>query len=185
MISPHRPKFWPKTTQPYPFYNVSNTKTLRTGSGRVCYVKKYQNEVRQGLKCWCRKCLHSDSPSNEWWEFYVTTATHVVFDDIEARHTTLRLFYDRNDSPVLIVDKVSVDYVNIEYDSFRLKCVTCDKTLGNKLMDIRKHYQNILEKVFKKDFFSRPKQKLNFIVSHPHGCSKQTIPALIPPECDK
>ncbi|XP_055893815.1 uncharacterized protein LOC106054675 isoform X2 [Biomphalaria glabrata] len=173
MISPNRPKFWPKTIQPYPFYNVSNTKPLRTGSGRVCYVKKYQNEVRQDLKCWCRKCLHSDSPSNEWWEFYVTTATHVVFDDIEARHTTLRLFYDRNDSPVLIVDKVSVDYVNIEYDSFRLKCVTCDKTLGNKLMDIRKHYQNVLKKVFEKDFFSRPKQKLNFIVSHPHGCSKQ------------
>ncbi|KAK6964002.1 hypothetical protein BgiMline_031198 [Biomphalaria glabrata] len=115
----------------------------------------------------------SNSPSNVWWEFEVKTATHVVFDDIEANHTTLRLFYDRDDSPVVSVDKVSVDYVNIEVDFCVLKCVTCDKTLGNKLMGMFKHFENVWWNVRDKYFASRSQHKFLFIVSHPHRCSKQ------------
>uniref|UniRef100_A0A2C9KQL7 Uncharacterized protein n=1 Tax=Biomphalaria glabrata TaxID=6526 RepID=A0A2C9KQL7_BIOGL len=181
MSSPHRPKLWPKTTRPYPFSNMSERSNLRTGSGSVWDVNKFQDGVRQDgsygdidyTKCWCRKCEGSNSPSNVWWEFYMYTATHVVFDNIEANHTTLRLFYDRDDSPVVSVNKVSVDYVNIEYDLCRLKCVTCDKTLGNKLMEMWKHFVNVWRKVCNKYFASRSEHKLTFIVSHPHGCSKQ------------
>uniref|UniRef100_A0A2C9LJM0 Uncharacterized protein n=1 Tax=Biomphalaria glabrata TaxID=6526 RepID=A0A2C9LJM0_BIOGL len=181
MSSPGRPKFWPKTTRPYPFYNMSERSNLRTGSGCVWEVNKFQDGVTQDggyrgtayTKCWCRKCKGSNSPSNVWWEFDVYTATHVVFDDIEANHTTLRLFYDREDSQVDIVDKVSVRHVNIEYDLCRLKCVTCDKTLGNKLMGMWKHFENVWMKVYKKYLVSRSPHKLTFIVSHPHGCSKQ------------
>nr|KAI8756581.1 hypothetical protein BgiMline_010096 [Biomphalaria glabrata] len=120
--SQHRPEFWPETTKPYPFYNMSDRGTmrtgsqrrnLRTGSGKVCGVIKYHGRVThdedyrriQHLKCWCKKCEDSDSPSNVWWEFDVDTATHVVFDDIEASQTTLRLFYDRYNSLEVIVDK--------------------------------------------------------------------------------
>ncbi|KAI8780337.1 hypothetical protein BgiBS90_019531 [Biomphalaria glabrata] len=181
MSSPDRPKFYPKTTQPYPFYNMSERRNLRTGSGRVWDVNKFQDGVTQDggyrltdyTKCWCRKCEGSNSPSNGWWEFEVHTATHVVFDDIEANHTTLRLFYDTNDSPVVIVDKVRVRYVNIEYDRCVLNCVTCDKNLGNKLMGMWKHLENVWEKVWHKYIDSRSQHKLTFIVSHPHGCSKQ------------
>uniref|UniRef100_A0A2C9LBC9 Uncharacterized protein n=1 Tax=Biomphalaria glabrata TaxID=6526 RepID=A0A2C9LBC9_BIOGL len=181
MSSPDRPKFYPKTTQLYPFSNMSERRNLRTGSGRVWHVNKLQDGVwKDGdygptdyTKCWCRKCVGSNSPSNVWWEFYVYTATHVVFDDIEANHTTLRLFYDSEDSPVVRVDKVSVDYVNIEYDLCRLKCVTCDNTLGNKLMGMCKHFYNVWRKVCDKYIASRSQHKLTFIVSHPHGCSKQ------------
>uniref|UniRef100_A0A2C9LK82 Uncharacterized protein n=1 Tax=Biomphalaria glabrata TaxID=6526 RepID=A0A2C9LK82_BIOGL len=154
---------------------------LRTGSGRVWNVNKFQDGVTQDggyggtayTKCWCRKCKGSNSPSNVWWEFEVTTATHVVFDDIEVNHTTLRLFYDRDDSPVVSVNKVSVDYVNIEYDMCWLKCVTCDTTLGNKLMEMFKHFVKVWRKVWNKYIDARSPQKLTFIVSHPHGCSKQ------------
>ncbi|KAI8779690.1 hypothetical protein BgiBS90_018884, partial [Biomphalaria glabrata] len=181
MTSPHRPKFWPKTTQPYPFYNMSERRNLRTGSGRVWRVNKFQDGVlkdgRYGrtayTKCWCRKCEVLDSASNVWWEFIVNTATHVAFDDIEANHTTLRLFYDRDDSPVVSVDKVSAVDVNIEYDRCRLNCVTCDKTLGNKLMEMFKHFENVWWKVYNKYSDSRFQNKLTFMVSHPHGCSKQ------------
>ncbi|KAK0055619.1 hypothetical protein Bpfe_014894 [Biomphalaria pfeifferi] len=179
MSSPDRPKFWPKTTQPYPFYNMSERRNLRTGSGSVWIVNKFQDGVTQDedygdtayTKCWCRKCEGSNSASNVWWEFKVYTATHVVFDDIEANNTTLRLFYDRDDSPVVSVDKVSVDNVNIEDDLCRLNCVTCDKTLGKKLMEMWEHYLNVWRKVRNKYYDS--KHKLTFIVSHPHGCSKQ------------
>ncbi|KAI8780379.1 hypothetical protein BgiBS90_019573, partial [Biomphalaria glabrata] len=181
MTSPDRPKFWRKTTQPYPFYNIRERRNLRTGSGRVRNVNKFQDGVTQDggygptayTKCWCRKCEGSNSPSNVWWEFDVYTATHVVFDAIEANHTTLRLFYDREDSKVVIVDKVSVRYVNIEDDRCWLNCVTCDKTFGNKLMEMYKHFENVWGKVWDKYLASRSQHKLTFIVSHPHGCSKQ------------
>ncbi|KAI8780339.1 hypothetical protein BgiBS90_019533, partial [Biomphalaria glabrata] len=181
MSSPDRPKFWPKTTRPYPFSNMSERKNLRTGSGRVWIVNKFQDGVLQDggnghtayTKCWCRKCEGSNSPSNVWWEFEVYTATHVVFDAIEADHTTLRLFYDKDDTPVVSVDKVSVVDVNIEDDMCWLKCVTCDNTLGNKLMEMLKHFENIWRKVYYKYSDSRSPHKLTFIVSHPHGCSKQ------------
>ncbi|KAI8780327.1 hypothetical protein BgiBS90_019521, partial [Biomphalaria glabrata] len=181
MSSPDRPKFYPKTTQPYPFSNMSERRNLRTGSGRVWDVNKFQDGVWQDggygdidyTKCWCRKCEGSNSPSNVWWEFDVYTATHVVFDAIEANHTTLRLFYDTNDSQVVSVDKVSVRYVNIEYDLCELNCVTCDKNLGNKLMGMWEHFENIWRKVWNKYRASISPHKLTFIVSHPHGCSKQ------------
>ncbi|KAI8780338.1 hypothetical protein BgiBS90_019532 [Biomphalaria glabrata] len=181
MSSPYRPKFWPETTQPYPFSNISERRNLRTGSGSVRNVNKFQDELRQDggfrdtdyTKCWCRKCEASNSPSNVWWEFQVYTATHVVFDNIEANHTNLRLFYDRDGSPKISVDKVSVRSVNIEDDLCWLKCVTCDKTLGNKLMEMWKHSVNVWRKVFDKYSESIFKHKFLFIVSHPHGCSKQ------------
>ncbi|KAI8780369.1 hypothetical protein BgiBS90_019563, partial [Biomphalaria glabrata] len=110
---------------------------------------------------------------NVWWEFYVSTATNVVFDDNEANHTTLRLFYDRYDSPVVSVDKVSVRYVSIEYDMCELNCVTCDKTLGNKLMKMSELFDNVCDRVWYKYRDSRSPHKFLFIVSHPHGCSKQ------------
>uniref|UniRef100_A0A2C9L6W8 Uncharacterized protein n=1 Tax=Biomphalaria glabrata TaxID=6526 RepID=A0A2C9L6W8_BIOGL len=181
MSSPHRPKFYPKTIQPYPFDNMSDKRNLRTGSGGVRFVNKFQNGVRQDgkvgftnyLKCWCRECKHSVSSSNVWWEFYVYTATHVVFDDIEASCTTLRFSYDKDDSPVVNVDKVSVLDADIVYDLCVLYCVTCDNELGNKLMEMWKHSENVREKIRDKYPAYRSKHKFNFLVSHPHGCSKQ------------
>ncbi|XP_055866807.1 uncharacterized protein LOC106060062 isoform X2 [Biomphalaria glabrata] len=179
--SPERPKFWPETIKPYPFYNMSERRNLRTGSGTVWRVNMFQDGFKQDedygdtayTKCWCRKCEDSDSPSNVWWEFEVTTAAHVVFDDIEANHTTLTMFYDRDGSPVVSVDKVSARYVNIEDDLCGLKCVTCDKTLGINMLKLWKHYKNVWRKICNKYRDSRSQHKLNFIVSHPHGCSKQ------------
>ncbi|KAK6975831.1 hypothetical protein BgiMline_022216, partial [Biomphalaria glabrata] len=181
MSSTQRPKFWPKTTHLYPFYRMSDRINLRTGSGRVWYVNKFQDGVVQDggyrcsdyKKCWCRKCEVSDLKSNVWWEFDIYTAAHVIFDDLEAIHTTLRLFYDTEDSPVVTVDKVSVVNVNIEYDCCWLKCVTCDTILGKKLKEMWIHFKNVWENVWKKYKDKRSNYKFNVIVSHPHGCSKQ------------
>ncbi|KAI8773608.1 hypothetical protein BgiBS90_026026, partial [Biomphalaria glabrata] len=86
ITSPLRPKFWPDTTLPYPFYNMSDTRNLRTGSGWVSDIKRIDNGIVEdnGIKvdytlCWCRKCQDSVTPSKVWWEFDVVTATHVVF----------------------------------------------------------------------------------------------------------
>ncbi|KAK6975286.1 hypothetical protein BgiMline_021636 [Biomphalaria glabrata] len=188
ITSPDRPEFWPETTQPYPFYKTSKPENLRTGSGIVRHVTKFQDGVRQDgyigptvyKKCWCKKCEGSDSASSVWWEIDVNTATHVVFDDIEASHTILRLFFDRENCDKVVVDTVSVQYFNIEYDMCGLKCVTCDENLGKKLIEMWKDYEIIHGKVFNKYKSASVENtsqgvefKLNFIVSHPHGCSKQ------------
>uniref|UniRef100_A0A2C9KY15 Uncharacterized protein n=1 Tax=Biomphalaria glabrata TaxID=6526 RepID=A0A2C9KY15_BIOGL len=47
MTSPHRPDVWPKTTQPYPFHNMSDRRNLRTGSGRVKFINKYIDGFKQ------------------------------------------------------------------------------------------------------------------------------------------
>ncbi|KAK6991318.1 hypothetical protein BgiMline_014686 [Biomphalaria glabrata] len=159
---------------------MSDTRNLRTGSGWVSDIKRIDNGIVEdnGIKvdytlCWCRKCQDSVTPSKVWWEFDVVTATHVVFDDVEARHTTLRLFYDTDDSPIIKADQVIFVDKNIKYDSCLLKGVTCNKNLGGKLKVMFNHYENIWWKVFNKYFDTRDRHKFNFIVSHPHGCCKQ------------
>ncbi|KAI8771466.1 hypothetical protein BgiBS90_028185 [Biomphalaria glabrata] len=186
-VSPDRPEFWPNTQFNYPFYEIRGSNILRTGSGLITVYKfvdgsgydghESNYHVLTGKKlernyktCPCDKCQQSEKPSKIWWEILIHTATHVVFDDTEASHTTCRLFYDDKDSPVVILDKVSVDYVNIERDKCRLKYVVCDKTLGDKLYNMVKLWCELLKKVWKK-YINR--SELMFIVSHPHGCFKQ------------
>ncbi|KAI8797953.1 hypothetical protein BgiBS90_000256, partial [Biomphalaria glabrata] len=179
MVSPKRSQFWPSTKQPYPFFNRRDTQNLRTGSGKLMNVNKIRNVEKKAesiksidcKKCWCRKCKDSESPSTVWWEFDLVTATQVVFDNIEANYTSFRLFYNRDDSPVVSVDTVINVEVSIIDDLYMLKCVLCDKKIGNKLSKLWKRYINFFDRDLNKYFNS--KQELNFIVSHPHGCSKQ------------
>ncbi|KAH9508825.1 hypothetical protein Btru_050148 [Bulinus truncatus] len=183
MTSPHRPEFWPGTKVSYPSYSMRGKIKIKKGSGMVCgIVEKFTDGVRDidGGKhrkyyttCWCKQCKHSYTASHVWWEFDVHTATHVVFDNIEASHTSCRLFFDRKGSPLVKVDQVSVVNVNIKRDVCELKCVTCDKNLADKLNKLWRNYCDVWSKVRDKYRKSRDVDKLNFIVSHPHGCSKQ------------
>ncbi|KAK6975825.1 hypothetical protein BgiMline_022209 [Biomphalaria glabrata] len=52
--------------------------------------------------------LRFQSVSSDLSDNSVYTTILVIFDDIEASHMTLRLFYDRDDSPMASVDKISV-----------------------------------------------------------------------------
>ncbi|KAI8779477.1 hypothetical protein BgiBS90_020459 [Biomphalaria glabrata] len=175
--SPDRPQFWPGTYGPYPFYTMRGKTHLRMGSGRVKWVYKHTdvNSIRvkdEDIKCLCVKCQHK--PSNVVWELIVDTATHVVFDDVEARHTTLRLFYDSDDdSSQIILDSPQAFIVNVERDWCSLRYVTCAKELGEKLYQIKENLVNVWSKVYYKYRLSREDDRLAFIVSHPHGCPKQ------------
>uniref|UniRef100_A0A2C9LED5 Uncharacterized protein n=1 Tax=Biomphalaria glabrata TaxID=6526 RepID=A0A2C9LED5_BIOGL len=181
IASQHRPKVWPNTIHAYPFSNQSETRTLRTGSGRVSSIQRFEvdsrldgsNNKTEYTKCWCRKCQDSESPSKVWWEFNVNTVSHLVFDDIEASHTTLRIFYDKDDSPVVSVYTVKVENVNVFDDFCQLKCVTCDKDLASTLGLMLSRYECQKHNVYYQNKNSRDDKKLNFIVSHPHGCPKQ------------
>ncbi|KAK6979261.1 RNA polymerase II-associated protein 3 [Biomphalaria glabrata] len=188
MVSPFRPQFFPNTHVQYPFFNKGGNASTRSGSGLISVY-----EYRDGLgcdargsgssqltgdqlttdyvSCPCEKCKQSGNASKVWWEIFVNTATHVVFDDIEASRTTCRLFFDDKDSPKVIIDKVTMDYVNIGKDNIRLKHVTCDTKLGPRLYDLVRRLFDLGNKVWNK-FSQRTSDKVNLIVSHPHGCSK-------------
>uniref|UniRef100_A0A2C9LWS0 Uncharacterized protein n=1 Tax=Biomphalaria glabrata TaxID=6526 RepID=A0A2C9LWS0_BIOGL len=123
--------------------------------------------------CWCTNCQKSQFPSRIWWEFDVYTATHVVFDPIEASYTSFRLFYDRDESPKVIIDKVKVVDAKPDTDLCRLRGVTCDANVGPKLLELWQEYYDVWERVFDKYDKTRNVDRLTFIVSHPHGCPKQ------------
>ncbi|KAH9499678.1 hypothetical protein Btru_074408 [Bulinus truncatus] len=179
MISEHRAEFWPDTDRPYPFYNLKKQTSLRTGSG-IIYSSLNGYEVGFGQKhrknytyCWCRKCQHSTTPSQNWWEFKVATAAQVVCDATEASHTSLLLFYDDEDSPSVSVDQVVIDYVNLAEDVCSLICVTCDKSLADRLKSLRERFNHVKQRAHDIYRQSRDFDKVNFIVSHPHGYFKQ------------
>ncbi|KAH9496456.1 hypothetical protein Btru_010904 [Bulinus truncatus] len=177
--SPYRPRFWPDTRVCYPFNNSSKQCFARSGSGMVWRVTKYTADVSNEKKaancksCPCVKCQQSESPSQEWAEVVIFTATHVVYNDFEARNTTCRLFYDARDSPLVTLKSFAVHNVNAEADRSELKCVTCDAGLIGKLLLLRRTFDELWLKVYAKFRASRDEDRLTFIVSHPHGCHKQ------------
>ncbi|KAI8779456.1 hypothetical protein BgiBS90_020438 [Biomphalaria glabrata] len=188
MVSSHRPEFFPITKAPYPYYNMGGDSTLRSGTGEI-YVVKYVDGCGQDKSgssydelnrkyektykfCPCTNCKGSKDAKNVWWEIFVYTAAHVVFDESEAEHTRIRLFFDERNCPKVILDNVSVGFTNVQRDICVLKYETCDVSLGDKLYkkvvlcnDLWSKVDTIYEK--------KPTSRFNFIVSHPHGLNKQ------------
>ncbi|CAL1537224.1 unnamed protein product [Lymnaea stagnalis] len=167
MISTERPEFWTNTTQPYPFYDKRGSDVMTLGTGIILLIRQIE-DVQQPL-CTCHKCQDSDTPSKVHYHIYMKTATHVVFDDLEARDTTARTFYDGQDSPLVTLDGWHVVDRDIEGDTCYLKCVTCDVDLGEKLFKMTQHLWNIYETIE----YKYKSEKLSIISSHPHGCPKQ------------
>nr|KAI8732118.1 STE20-like serine/threonine-protein kinase isoform X2 [Biomphalaria glabrata] len=169
MTSPDRPEFWPNTNIPYFLYHVRESESLRTGSGRVSRVVKGKEEM-----CQCTQCKLSASPNKDWWTITVWTAASLVFDETEANHTSLRFFYDKTDNPeitVTVVVRELLKDVSVDYCVF--DCVTCDKTLVDKLEPLVQKCDDLYLKVNEKYKKTKDIHQLMFIVSHPHGCTKR------------
>ncbi|KAI8747824.1 hypothetical protein BgiBS90_033013 [Biomphalaria glabrata] len=189
VTSPHRPEFYPGTQVPFPFYDLRGKKTMRYGSGQI-NVFKYENgngcdcrgsaldifgDIYKKIckTCPCKKCQSSEVPSTIWWEIVVHTAAHVVFDDVEAsENTNCKLFYDEQDSDVFIIDDLRVSEINLMEDVCLLQYSTCDESIGKKLFQKNEHLWNVWMMSLAL-YTTRADDKLCFIVSHPHGSTKQ------------
>ncbi|XP_059162434.1 uncharacterized protein LOC131945839 [Physella acuta] len=134
-----RPKSVPCFSGQYPFYNTRGSDVLRTGTGRVHDVVKYTESDNKGT-CTCGKCQHSDTSSKVWWEVHVRTATHVVFDDSEARQTRCVVGYDDENSPGVSLDGYKVRWADIYGDRCRFTCVSCDLELVDELDKMRRRF---------------------------------------------
>ncbi|KAI8764564.1 hypothetical protein BgiBS90_029949 [Biomphalaria glabrata] len=184
IVSPNRPQYWPTCALKYPFSDKIASSIVRTGTGKL-YVYKYIDgdgfdghgrnfKTPTGTKletvyktCPCQKCQDLNETNNTWWEIFIFTATHVVFDDLEAQQTTCTLFYDAEDSEVKLLENLSLEYAKVDRDVCELKYVTCDVELGDRLYNTVQLCYGLLKKVLQKH-----KSNFMFIVSHPHGCPK-------------
>ncbi|XP_059162429.1 uncharacterized protein LOC131945835 [Physella acuta] len=167
-----RPESDPCFSGQYPFYNTRGSDVLRTGTGRVWRVYKYTESDNKGT-CPCGKCQHSDTPSKVWGEVHVRTATHVVFDDSEARQTRCVLGFDDNKSPGVSLDGWRVERADIEEDGCMFTCVSCDLELVDELDKMCRRFGRLCREVEDKYWRFGYVDKLTIIVSHPHGCPKQ------------
>ncbi|XP_059158817.1 uncharacterized protein LOC131942871 isoform X2 [Physella acuta] len=156
----------------YPFYNTRGTDVLRTGTGRVYQVDKYTKSDNKGT-CPCGKCQHSDTPSKVWGEVHVRTATHVVFDESEARQTRCVVGFDDNKSPGVGLDGWKVRKADVDGDWCLFSCVSCDLELVDQLDKAYRNFDDLWEKVSEKYTQFVDVDKLTVIVSHPHGCPKK------------
>ncbi|XP_059160887.1 uncharacterized protein LOC131944349 [Physella acuta] len=170
-----RPEFYPDTQVPYPCYKDRGRDVMRLGTGRVKYVGKYTESDRCGT-CGCAKCQVSATPSKVWGKVEVITATHVVFDDSEARQTRCVLGFDDNKSLVVSLDGWEVGEADIEGDLCELSYVTCDLDkleLVDELDKMCDRFDGLCDEVENKYRRFVGVDKLTVIVSHPHGCPKQ------------
>ncbi|KAH9500405.1 hypothetical protein Btru_071774 [Bulinus truncatus] len=94
--SNRRPKHWPGETIPYPYYSSGGCDTERLGVGRIVDVKLINKDNRETSRVW--KSQYPRFEKTEWIEVAVYTSRHVVFDDIEAKHTTCSLLLNDIDS---------------------------------------------------------------------------------------
>ncbi|BFZ24058.1 hypothetical protein BsWGS_27097 [Bradybaena similaris] len=129
----------------------------------------------------------SSEPQTEYRIVQIRTAGHVVYDESEAAHTTCHLYFDRGGRPEICEGVATLNGMSYEYqfqkeDHFCMSHFTHDLDLAHRLHQRCKQRWDLLNKFLRKpqyiwDFrWSRPapdKQPLLFIVSHPHGCSKQ------------
>ncbi|GFR92192.1 hypothetical protein ElyMa_006194400 [Elysia marginata] len=103
--------------------------------------------------------------------FRIHTAKHVVFDDAEARQTTVEFFYDDHCDVrrVIRARGVRVARSDQEGDYCVMDCVTHDRNLGPALDAVRRRWTELWPQV-KGVLYGTD---VSMVVSHPHGCSKQ------------
>ncbi|KAK0067950.1 hypothetical protein Bpfe_002791 [Biomphalaria pfeifferi] len=167
-----RPKYFPDTTVPYPFFNNIGEKHLwRTGTGRIWDVRKMSQE--DAVDCPCSRCQASLEPVREWGQVNVITATHVIFNVDEARESFCRIDYNTDNGSYIEIEGWGRDGSDIIEDRYLLTCVTHNIILLDRLRKLVDHYNDICYKVYKKYLPTKEQDRLTIVVSHPHGCGKR------------
>ncbi|KAK0066843.1 hypothetical protein Bpfe_003578 [Biomphalaria pfeifferi] len=101
------------------------------GSGRIADIYPNRNEMKT---CLCSDCL-SDNVKKETWIIEVLTATHVVFDDSEAKKSKCTLFYDSYEGRSTKSNGSKCRHANTFKDLSLLECIACDRELANVIME--------------------------------------------------
>ncbi|CAG5133528.1 unnamed protein product, partial [Candidula unifasciata] len=103
--------------------------------------------------------------------FLVMTAAHVVYNDYEARATTVDFFYDSMDvSTIVRAWGVRVVTVDVDRNRSVVECRTHDLNLCHTLKKAQNERNKIIETELEPAVGS---SQMAVIISHPHGLCKQ------------
>ncbi|CAG5132244.1 unnamed protein product, partial [Candidula unifasciata] len=184
-VSDRRPANVPGSSKPYPGYDVRGQQRMTVGTGWVQDVD-VDNSCVVG-HCKCKECRIACTPEMKFARIRLITAAHVVFDDFEGEHTTCHLFFDRGGtqetcSGVVTLTGMSCVRTSVSEDKCYMYHYTHDLDLARRLIQTVNQMFDRCENVgitqqlicnFKQRLGAQDRQPLLFIVSHPHGCSKQ------------
>uniref|UniRef100_A0A2C9M447 Uncharacterized protein n=1 Tax=Biomphalaria glabrata TaxID=6526 RepID=A0A2C9M447_BIOGL len=151
--------------------NFKDQLGARIGSGSVYIPLKY---THKGGHCPCPECKDPKNAGREFYEVYVTTAHHVVFDNYEARRTYVKLHFDREDkkeSTVTLPGYRIVNY-NAEADRTILSCITHDIRIVKEIQKQRDSAKEFEEYFCSHPLETNPSYNLTVIVGHPHRWPK-------------
>ncbi|BFZ24364.1 hypothetical protein BsWGS_27403 [Bradybaena similaris] len=190
-VSEQRPETVPGTDIPYPWYRNRGRNQLRVGSGIITKVDLFPHTA-----CKCEKCENSDTKTIGYARFQIQTASHLVYDELEAGQTTCHLFF--NSGETFAVCKGAVPLTNasvheIDHNEDMCELIYCsnDMDLAGRLQTLTEVYRKFNYKFYDYDenherLFNvsedteqtgRNKSVLEpplyIVVSHPHGCGKQ------------
>ncbi|BFZ19020.1 hypothetical protein BsWGS_22059 [Bradybaena similaris] len=183
-VSEKRPKTVPDTDTPYPWSSHRGSNQMRVGSGCISYA-----EIIDGLNCACTECRKSSKPKPQRASVTVMTAAHLVYGQLEAENTICHLFFYSGETPGACKDVATLTDINlcfkyIKSDLSTLEYFTHDLDLVLRLQNmINKQSEylyslNVDVEETMKDLeqnrgqIATQEKPLNFMISHPHGCSK-------------
>ncbi|XP_059156703.1 uncharacterized protein LOC131941455 [Physella acuta] len=136
--SADRPELIPGTEDLYPCSKYKGEKRVMFYvTGRVWMVRKYMEGMDGYRTSPCASVGHTCTAGQDLWLVDVMTSRHVVFDAIEARNSTCRLWYDNGQSPKVNIDGWKVGVSNTDQDICVLHCVTHDPDVAQKLSKTR------------------------------------------------
>ncbi|BFZ24080.1 hypothetical protein BsWGS_27119 [Bradybaena similaris] len=186
-ISDRRPAKFPGSNKPYLFYKYRGQQKSTNGTGYVNSVNVFSD--KEGGKCKCKDCQKSSAQVTKFAIIYIHTVAHVVFDDFEAEKTTCHLSFHKGgildsykSGGVSDLSDMSCWWLNIEREQCELRHYTHDLDLAQGLKETQKRINKLSHQIYSKLRLTwnlkrrqpvEDKQPLLFIVSHPHGCSKQ------------
>ena len=135
--------------------------------------------------CPCPQC--ADNPKTGYYEVKVHTARHIMFDDEEAKHTEVEMYYEEtlspeDDNPTVYTmrGRAAAD-LNFKRDLSTVVCVTHEEKLMEELSTFqaekdqmwRALCDNLVEKTESGYDGSDIDNDACVIVSHPHGQPKK------------
>ncbi|CAG5135380.1 unnamed protein product [Candidula unifasciata] len=184
-VSDKRPEIFPGTRKHYPGYKSRGKRRVTFGTGWVERVDMPLERNRES--CLCQECLTTLFRPTLYARIFIQTASHVVYNQDEGDHTTCHLYFDNGSLPkkcpgVVSLPRVTVRSKQINRDICEMVYYTHDLDLIDKLKQQLDHKKALGDKIssklpqlckIKRRLDAKDKQPLVFIVSHPHGCSKQ------------
>ncbi|XP_055866317.1 uncharacterized protein LOC106050695 [Biomphalaria glabrata] len=157
-------------------FQGNNRGERHSGSGRIADVYQDTNEIKT---CLCSNCINGtkNNAPKEIWTVVVFTATHVVFDDSEARRSECKLFYDTKDGMFKQLNVSKCRWRNVAGDLCFIECVTCDSKFANEIKAKFKRFNELWKGI--RDRYALEQEhdskRLVVIVSHPHGKPQKKI----------